>query len=93
MGEGASGSVQGTQGDLGPLFAGVDPAHEVLSRVFGHVGFRPGQLAAVRASLAGQDCEVVLPTGGGKSLCYQVPAVILAEGGRGRPWWSVPWWR
>ncbi|MBK9035551.1 MAG: ATP-dependent DNA helicase RecQ [Myxococcales bacterium] len=51
--------------------------------VFGHAGFRTGQAHAVDAVLAGKDALVVLPTGGGKSLCYQVPAVVNARRGHG----------
>ncbi|MEZ4403051.1 MAG: ATP-dependent DNA helicase RecQ [Kofleriaceae bacterium] len=51
----------------------------VLGAVFGHRGFRAGQDQAVAAVLASKDALVVLPTGGGKSLCYQVPAVVLAR--------------
>jgi len=49
---------------------------EVLLRRWGHASFRPLQREAVAAALAGRDCLVVLPTGGGKSLCYQMPAAL-----------------
>jgi RecQ family ATP-dependent DNA helicase len=49
----------------------------MLREAFGYDGFRPGQERAVRAILAGRDTLVVLPTGGGKSLCFQVPALLL----------------
>ena len=48
----------------------------LLESVFGHGEFRPGQGEAVEAFLAGRDVTVLMPTGGGKSLCYQLPAVI-----------------
>ncbi|MGA0122362.1 MAG: RecQ family ATP-dependent DNA helicase [Gaiellales bacterium] len=51
-----------------------DP-HTLLREVFGHDAFRPGQEAAVEAALAGRDALVVMPTGSGKSLCYQLPAL------------------
>ena len=50
---------------------------ETLRRVWGYAGFLPLQEDAVRAVLEGRDSLVVLPTGGGKSLCYQAPAVYL----------------
>jgi ATP-dependent DNA helicase RecQ len=53
-----------------------DP-RELLRRHFGYPGFRPGQEELVRAVLAGRDALGVLPTGGGKSVCYQVPALAL----------------
>ncbi len=48
-----------------------------LREYWGYDEFRPLQLEAMQAVLAGRDSVVVLPTGGGKSLCYQVPAVVL----------------
>jgi ATP-dependent DNA helicase RecQ len=63
--------------------ASPDAARETLRGVFGHADFRPGQGDAVDAVLAGRDAAVLLPTGAGKSLCYQVPAVTLFRQGRG----------
>ncbi len=54
----------------------VDRLRQVLREVFGFGGFRPHQEAIVRAQLAGRDAFVVMPTGGGKSLCYQLPACL-----------------
>src|SRR5688500_13737045 len=51
-----------------------DP-NEALRRHFGHPGFRPGQREAVEAALSGRDVLLVMPTGAGKSLCYQLPAL------------------
>jgi ATP-dependent DNA helicase RecQ len=52
---------------------------ETLVRVWGYPGFLPLQEEAVRTVLDGRDSLVVLPTGGGKSLCYQAPAVFLGR--------------
>ncbi|MFA6987301.1 MAG: DNA helicase RecQ, partial [Arenimonas sp.] len=54
----------------------MTPAQETLRRVFGHSAFRGEQEAIVDQVLAGRDCLVLMPTGGGKSLCYQVPALL-----------------
>src|SRR5689334_21409648 len=57
----------------------IEQARAALKEHFGYPAFRPGQEAAVESVLAGRDTLVVLPTGGGKSLCYQVPALILPK--------------
>ena len=54
----------------------IERAHELLGKVYGFSGFRGRQEAVVAAVLAGRDALVLMPTGGGKSLCYQLPAVI-----------------
>ena len=51
--------------------------YEVLRHYFGHDGFRPGQETMVDALLSGRDALGVMPTGAGKSMCYQVPALMM----------------
>ncbi len=59
--------------------APVDQAAAVLRERFGHPGFRAGQAPIVAAMAAGRDVLAVLPTGAGKSVCYQVPALLASR--------------
>lgn len=54
----------------------TDALHDALKRAFGFDAFRPRQESVVRDILAGRDVLAVMPTGGGKSLCYQLPALL-----------------
>jgi ATP-dependent DNA helicase RecQ len=54
-----------------------DPKRRILKDVFGFDDFRPGQADAINSLLAGRHVLTVMPTGAGKSLCYQVPALVL----------------
>ncbi|RZJ05687.1 MAG: DNA helicase RecQ [Brevundimonas sp.] len=54
----------------------MDGARETLSRIWGHADFRGRQAEVVEEVLAGRNVVAVLPTGGGKSVCYQIPAIL-----------------
>ena len=59
-----------------PTAASPDAAHRVLEHVFGYPAFRGEQQQIVEHVAAGGDALVLMPTGGGKSLCYQIPALL-----------------
>ncbi len=61
----------------------MSPAHTVLQDVFGYEQFRGPQAAIIGHVVDGGDALVLMPTGGGKSLCYQVPAIVRQQAGRG----------
>ncbi len=56
---------------------GEDHKYETLKKYFGYDGFRPGQEELIDALLAGRDVLGIMPTGAGKSICYQLPALLL----------------
>src|SRR5215207_4598112 len=58
------------------MSAPMDEARRVLREHFGHDDFRPAQRPVIASVLAGRDTLAVLPTGGGKSVCFQVPALV-----------------
>ena len=55
----------------------MEAKESILQRVFGYSAFRGGQEALIDAQLQGRDAFGIMPTGGGKSLCYQIPALLL----------------
>src|SRR5687768_16170957 len=60
-----------------PAVQTLNKARELLQKHFGYPDFRGGEADAISAVLNGRDTLVLMPTGGGKSLCYQVPALML----------------
>jgi ATP-dependent DNA helicase RecQ len=58
---------------------GIAEARRILADVFGYADFRSGQAEAIEALVAGRDTAVLLPTGMGKSLCFQVPALVASR--------------
>src|SRR6476659_7235909 len=76
-------SLQGLEGFDGPnaatrVYRGP-PNPEALLAYVGHEAFRPGQREGVEAALDGRDALIVMPTGGGKSLCYQLPGLASPQ--------------
>lgn len=55
-------------------------AEAILAKFYGYRAFRPGQYEVIEAVAAGRDAVVVMPTGGGKSVCYQIPALMADKG-------------
>ena len=61
------------------LAADLALSRSILASTFGFSSYRGEQEAAVTAALSGRDCFVLMPTGGGKSLCYTMPALVSSR--------------
>ena len=61
----------------------LDQAQRILKDVFGYDAFRGNQGAIIQRVASGGDALVLMPTGGGKSLCYQIPAIVRQQQGHG----------
>jgi ATP-dependent DNA helicase RecQ len=74
-----AGAVPGSTAAVGGIVDRPMNPNEALQQLFGFAEFRPGQAEAVGAALADRDALVVMPTGAGKSLCYQLPALMRED--------------
>ncbi|MCU1642444.1 MAG: recQ [Nocardia sp.] len=68
--------VEAVVGNESAVDAGSDAAHRILRKTFGYDSFRGPQREIVEQVISGGDALVLMPTGGGKSLCYQIPALV-----------------
>ena len=74
--------VQAGESDFSGVYrargsSSLDQARSALKEYFGYADFRPGQAGVIEAILSRRDALAVMPTGAGKSLCYQIPAIVL----------------